>query len=133
MELGDSKYLVRSGKPSAAPSGSAPGSIHGHKSPRSSCGSAAPDLSDSWIQDKDDLTSNSFPPIPRIVALGPWRGDCFHPNIFGAEKIAHEVDADAKRLGLKGRWSSIPAREHVLEIRDLKTRLGDCMLSVTRL
>jgi lysophospholipase L1-like esterase len=75
--------------------------FHGHGAPRPSCGSAGPDLSDTWIQYKDDLTSNSFPEIPKKVGPnGPWYGDCFHPNIFGAQKIAHEVDADAKRLGL---------------------------------
>ena len=73
--------------------------FQGHESPRNSCGGASPDLFDSWIQDKDDLTSNSFPNIPKNVADGPWLGDCFHPNIFGAQGIAHQVDADAKRLG----------------------------------
>jgi lysophospholipase L1-like esterase len=74
--------------------------FQGHESPRNSCGSASPDFVDTWIQFKDDITSNSFPNIPKNVADGPWFGDCFHPNIFGAEEIAHQVDADAKRLGL---------------------------------
>ncbi len=72
--------------------------FRGHESPSPDCGSAPPALTETWIQYPSDPASNSFPPLPPVVA-GPWRGDCFHPNELGAASIAAAVGQAASRVG----------------------------------
>jgi lysophospholipase L1-like esterase len=55
--------------------------FHGHESPRPWCGTAPPDVDETWIQYPTDPDSNSTP-------VG---GDCFHANRAGAEQFAEAV------------------------------------------
>jgi hypothetical protein len=81
----------------------------GHESPgspyvSSACGSAnPPDVLDTWIQYKDDERSNSnplkdYPELAKKVAPAPWKGDCFHPNILGAEYYGQAVNDAALQM-----------------------------------
>ena len=71
--------------------------FRGHEGPRPKCGSAAPDIADTWFQHPDDPASNSFPPVEQFVGE-QWRGDCFHPNARGVEAIAAAVVAAARSI-----------------------------------
>lgn len=90
LDMGQSPKLQIAGVRSA---------FRGHESASPSCGGAAPDVFDTYILYKDDLSSNSYPDIPAYIALGPWYGDCFHPNIWGHEAIAELVNAEALEAG----------------------------------
>ena len=72
--------------------------FRGHEGPRPKCGGGTPDVADTWFQHPDDPESNSFPPVEQFVGE-QWRGDCFHPNLRGAQAIAAAVDAAARSLG----------------------------------
>ncbi len=78
--------------------------FRGHEAPRGAleagstrrspcCGDAPPEIADTWIQQRYDEGSNSFPCLD-----GDWRGDCFHPNARGADYIARRVAAVAQTL-----------------------------------
>jgi lysophospholipase L1-like esterase len=57
--------------------------FRGHESPRPWCGTAPPDVAETWLQYPTDPDSNA-------TAVG---GDCFHPNRMGAERYAEAVTA----------------------------------------
>lgn len=74
-----------------------------HASPKGSgetnCGTAEPNKEATWIQHRSDPNSNSKPSVQWYVAgIGPWLGDCFHPNETGAQKFADAVYQNAIRL-----------------------------------
>jgi lysophospholipase L1-like esterase len=55
--------------------------FHGHEAPRPWCGTAPPEVDETWIQYPTDPDSNSTP-------IG---GDCFHVNRAGAAQFAEAV------------------------------------------
>jgi hypothetical protein len=91
--------FVELGRPSRVKIASINSAFHGHEGPMPSCGSAPPPIAESWIQQKDDPESNSYPGLPRILGPnGPWIGDCFHPNATGALTYGAAVVSSAARL-----------------------------------
>jgi len=57
--------------------------FHGHEAPRLACGTAPPEVEDTWVQ---------YPGDPDSTAT-PVGGDCFHPNRPAAERYAEAVAA----------------------------------------
>jgi hypothetical protein len=55
--------------------------FHGHEAPRPWCGTARPDVDETWIQYPTDPDANATP-------VG---GDCFHVNRSGVEQFAAAV------------------------------------------
>lgn len=79
--------------------GRIPGSIlHLHESPAPECGKSSPGVETTWIQYPSDKESYSFPgdAVPLLVrnasGISNWRGDCVHPNKYGAMAYARYVD-----------------------------------------
>lgn len=82
------------------------------ESPRRSCGLAPPSAGETWVQYRTDPASNSNPLAERpggvgyqlvydaLLRLGPWSGDCFHPNRSGARAIGQAVATAA--IGMIG-------------------------------
>ena len=73
----------RLGSPSAVQVANVHAAFHGHEAPRPWCGTAPPDVEETWIQYPTDPDSNATP-------VG---GDCFHPNRAAAERYAEAVMA----------------------------------------
>jgi len=81
--------------------------FHQHSSPGDpafplwACGSAGPNFDDTWIQYPSDPNSNSDPDIPDWLRqlVGPWHGDCFHPNDKGTLAYADAVNQAALSIG----------------------------------
>jgi lysophospholipase L1-like esterase len=71
----------RMGSPSFVQVATVHGAFHGHEAPRPWCGTAPPDVDETWIQYPTDPNSNATP-------VG---GDCFHMNRAGAEQFAEAV------------------------------------------
>src|SRR5262249_42069731 len=77
------------------------------------CGFAGAGVVDTWVQYPGDDLSNSHELSQtfkdKILSRAPWlvpdfTGDCFHPNIFGAEELANEVEYRANQM--LGNWST---------------------------
>jgi lysophospholipase L1-like esterase len=73
----------RLGSPTYVQVASVHAAFHGHEAPRPWCGTASPEIEDTWLQYPTDPDSNATP-------VG---GDCFHPNRAGAERFAEAVTA----------------------------------------
>ena len=71
----------RLGSPSFVQVATVHDAFHGHEAPRWWCGTAPPDIDETWIQYPTDPDSNSI----------PAGGDCFHPNRAGAAEFAEAV------------------------------------------
>jgi lysophospholipase L1-like esterase len=89
--------------------------FHGHEAPRPWCGTAPPDVGETWIQYPTDPDSNATP-------VG---GDCFHVNRAGAEQYAETV------IGLVSPDLGLPLR---LRVNDTILAPGETLtLTVTAL
>jgi lysophospholipase L1-like esterase len=87
--------------------------FHSHEAPRPWCGTALPDVEETWIQYPTDPDSNA-PPVG---------GDCFHPNGAGAQRYAEAV------TGLVPPDLALPLR---LRVNDASLAPGDSLtLTVT--
>ncbi|MGH8071575.1 MAG: GDSL-type esterase/lipase family protein [Candidatus Entotheonellia bacterium] len=73
----------RVGSPSFVQVATVHDAFHSHEAPHPWCGTALPEVEETWIQYPTDPDSNSTP-------VG---GDCFHPNRAGAEQYAEAVTA----------------------------------------
>jgi lysophospholipase L1-like esterase len=73
----------RVGSPSFVQVATVHDAFGGHEAPRPWCGTAPPDVEETWIQYPTDPNSNATP-------VG---GDCFHANRAGAEQFADAVTA----------------------------------------
>jgi lysophospholipase L1-like esterase len=71
----------RVGSPSFVQVATVHDAFHGHEAPRPWCGTAPPDVDETWIQYPTDPDSNAT----------PAGGDCFHANHAGAEQFAEAV------------------------------------------
>jgi lysophospholipase L1-like esterase len=98
----------RVGSPSFVQIATVYNAFRGHESPRPWCGSAPPEIEETWIQYPTDPDSNAT----------PAGGDCFHPNRAGAEQFAGAV------LALVPPDLALPLRLHV---NQLSLRPGDTL------
>ena len=98
----------RVGSPSFVQVATVHEAFHGHEAPRPWCGTAPPEIEETWIQYPTDPDSNSTP-------VG---GDCFHPNRAGAQRYAEAV------TGLVPPNLALPLR---LRVNDSRLTPGDTL------